>query len=92
MLGVGVSGKAEIQKRLPNYSFERTTQRLDGIPVAASLVASPGFEFRLFRSLNAYVEPSLMYNIPTGRKYHTFNTENPFVLNFGLGLRYKIGK
>ncbi len=92
MLGVGVSGKAEIQKRLPNYSFERTTQRLDGIPVAASLVASPGFEFRLFRSLNAYVEPSLMYNIPTGRKYRTFNTENPFVLNFGLGLRYKIGK
>ena len=92
MLGVGVSGKAEIQKRLPNYSFEMTTQRLDGIPVAASLVASPGFEFRLFRSLNAYVEPSLMYNIPTGRKYRTFNTENPFVLNFGLGLRYKIGK
>ena len=92
MLGVGISGKAEIQKRLPNYSFERTTQRLDGIPVAASLVASPGFEFRLFRSLNAYVEPSLMYNIPTGRKYRTFNTENPFVLNFGLGLRYKIGK
>lgn len=92
MLGVGISGKAEIQKRLPNYCFERTTQRLDGIPVAASLVASPGFEFRLFRSLNAYVEPSLMYNIPTGRKYHTFNTENPFVLNFGLGLRYKIGK
>ncbi|MBR5764697.1 MAG: hypothetical protein IKX93_08775 [Bacteroidaceae bacterium] len=92
MVGVGISGKAEIQKRLPNYCFERTTKRLDGIPVAASLVASPGVEFRLFRGLNAYAEPSLMFNIPTSEKYHTFNTENLFVFNFGVGLRYKIGK
>jgi hypothetical protein len=92
MLGVGVSGKAEILKPSASNGRVSMTQRLNDIPVTASVVASPGLEFRLFRSLNAYVEPSLMYNIPTGRKYHTFNTENPFVLNFGLGLRYKIGK
>ena len=92
MVGFGVSGKAEIQKPSASNGRVSMTQRLNDIPVTASVVASPGLEFRLFRSLNAYAEPSLMFNIPTGRKYHTFNTENPFVLNFGLGLRYKIGK
>lgn len=92
MVGFGVSGKAEILKPSASNGRVSMTQRLNDIPVTASVVASPGLEFRLFRSLNAYAEPSLMYNIPTGRKYHTFNTENPFVLNFGLGLRYKIGK
>ena len=92
MVGFGVSGKAEILKPSASNGRVSMTQRLNDIPVTASVVASPGFEFRLFRSLNAYAEPSLMFNIPTGRKYHTFNTENPFVLNFGLGLRYKIGK
>lgn len=92
MVGFGVSGKAEILKPSASNGRVSMTQRLNDIPVTASVVVSPGLEFRLFRSLNAYVEPSLMYNIPTGRKYHTFNTENSFVLNFGLGLRYKIGK
>ena len=92
MVGFGVSGKAEILKPSASNGRVSMTQRLNDIPVTASVVASPGLEFRLFRSLNAYAEPSLMFNIPTGRKYHTFNTENPFVLNFGLGLRYKIGK
>ncbi len=92
MVGFGVSGKAEILKPSASNGRVSMTQRLNDIPVTASIVASPGLEFRLFRSLNAYAEPSLMFNIPTGRKYHTFNTENPFVLNFGLGLRYKIGK
>lgn len=92
MVGFGVSGKTEILKPSTSNGRVSMTQRLNDIPVTASVVASPGLEFRLFRSLNAYAEPSLMFNIPTGRKYHTFNTENPFVLNFGLGLRYKIGK
>lgn len=92
MVGFGVSGKAEILKPSASNGRVSMTQRLNDIPVTASVVASPGLEFRLFRSLNAYAEPSLMFNIPTGRKYHTFNTENSFVLNFGLGLRYKIGK
>ena len=92
MVGFGVSGKAEILKPSASNGRVSMTQRLKDIPVTASVVASPGLEFRLFRSLNAYAEPSLMFNIPTGRKYHTFNTENPFALNFGLGLRYKIGK
>ena len=92
MVGFGINGKAEIQKPSVNYGRVNMTQRLSGIPVTASVVASPGFEFRLFRSLNAYAEPSLMFNIPTSEKYHTFNTENLFVFNFGVGLRYKIGK
>ncbi|MBO4598296.1 MAG: outer membrane beta-barrel protein [Bacteroidaceae bacterium] len=92
MVGFGVGGKAEIQKPSANYGRVSMTQRLNGIPVTASVVASPGFEFRLFRGLNAYAEPSLMFNIPTSEKYHTFNTENLFVFNLGVGLRYKIGK
>ncbi len=92
MVGFGINGKAEIQKPSVNYSRVNMTQRLSGIPVTASVVASPGVEFRLFRGLNAYAEPSLMFNIPTSEKYHTFNTENLFVFNFGVGLRYKIGK
>ncbi len=92
MVGFGINGKAEIQKPSVNYGRVNMTQRLSGIPVTASVVASPGVEFRLFRGLNAYAEPSLMFNIPTSEKYHTFNTENLFVFNFGVGLRYKIGK
>ena len=71
MVGFGVSGKAEILKPSASNGRVSMTQRLNDIPVTASVVASPGLEFRLFRSLNAYAEPSLMFNIPTGRKYHT---------------------
>lgn len=71
----GVSGKAN------NYD-------LSHLPVNYSLKASSGIQLNILKSLNAYAEPSIQYNLPGSTKYKTYFTEHKTMFDLQLGLRW----
>lgn len=71
----GVSGKAN-------------DDRLSHLPVNYSLKASSGIQLRLMKSLNAYAEPSIQYNIPGSTRYKTYFTAHKTMFDLQVGIRF----
>lgn len=70
------------------YGKNAGYRQLKNLPVNVSLMASPGVQLNLTHGLHFYLEPSLQYNLPDAKNYHTYYSAHRWMTDLSLGFRW----
>ena len=92
-------GNLGVTTEIPVYSPFYTNYYLHGAlevsdkttiraPWQWSVGTGLGLQYHLTPNIGIYVEPNLLYYIPTGSDIETYRTEHPFIFSLPMGIRF----